>query len=198
MKQKKINLSVFNNDYKKTLQFFKFLRIFTFIFSISVSAVFIFFFILNAGVLRQIDALTVEKNSLLSSSPSEKKNEAEILYVTQKLSLLDQYLKADTNSVYYFNLLSERLKDSSNSAVLESFTLDKNHSTLFKVLFTSREATLNYLRYIETEDFLQHFSSLSLTNIATVSEENSSSNSARTNYRLSFTGTFKASDENKN
>lgn len=197
MKQKKINLSLYAEDYKRIQRLFKAIRISTFILSTLVSMTFGGLFITNSQIAQKINTLTTEKNNLLESTKSQNHNEAAVVYLNNKLSLANKFLDSDTKFIPYYNLLLSNLNSGSDSASLQEFAIDNSRTTTFKVQFKSKEEMLNYLKYAESDSFLNNFSLLSLTGIS-LSPHQSDLGNTSTGYTLSFQGKFNALNENNN
>lgn len=194
MNQKKINLALYTHDSKRIQRFFKYLRLFTFSYSIVVSVAFILFFIANNRLVKRLNEVNLQKEDLLVSLQSYKKKEANVLYISKKINLLDEYLNTDTKFIPYFNILSQSLGDSSESASLSEFAIDKNRIAMFKVAFNDKVAMFNYLQNVESSKFISNFSSLTLTSIKTTNDTIEGGDQS-TNYELTFNGKFNVLSE---
>lgn len=197
MNQKKINLAIYTHDSQRIQRIFKILRLFTFFYSIVISLAFVFFFIANNRLIKKLNEANIQKESLLVSLQSYKNKEANMLYISKKINLLDEYLNTDTKFIPYFNILSESLGNSSESASLSEFTIDKNRVAMFKVTFDNKEAMFSYLRRAESPAFIHNFSSLTLTSIKST-VDTIESGDLKTLYELTFNGKFNAIHENFN
>ena len=92
------------------------------------------------------------------------------------------FLKDDAYSVTYFEILSDSIRNSSESAKLTSLEVDKTRNTSFTITFSLFEKMMDFLKFAESEVFLNNFESISLKNLE-ILEGNK-------NYELSFTGKF--------
>jgi len=197
MKQKKINLSLYTDDYKRTQRLFKIVRIFTFVISILVTFSFTVFFLANSRLVKQIEELDLEKNQLLTGLQKNKKNEATLVFLTKKLDLTNQYLDTDTKFISYYNLILSNVNVGTGAATLDSFEIDNSRASNFKVVFKNRSDMLNYLKFAESDGFLRNFEFLTLTNI-NLNPQGSAENPDSPTYQLSFSGKFSQINESRN
>ncbi len=134
-----------------------------------------------------------QKANLIAKINENQDIEAQILYFSRKEDQVTTFLKDDAQFLPYYNLLKDLLVFSSNSPVLQSMTLDKNKVTDFVVGFPAFDQAYQFLHFIESENFLDNFSELTLNNL-TIAERSSITNNtpvANQGYQLHFHGKFK-------
>jgi hypothetical protein len=126
---------------------------------------FLFFIFLISQVVR----LTNEQQDLLKKKETylkylldEKEIEANMRYFKSKQTQVNTFLKEDANFLPYYEVLKKSLEETNNKSTLETIEIDKNRSTRFVVKFNTTDEMLSFLRYIEAEEFLKNFSSLTL------------------------------------
>ena len=135
----------------------------------------------------------MKKKAYLELLTERNRDEAKINYIEKKYSDLKKYLKDDASSVTYFEILSDSIKNSSESAILKSFEVDKTRNTTFIINFTVFEKMMDFLKFAESEQFLNNFESISLKNLIIAGSDNQNEN-----YELSFVGKFIPIKEEKN
>lgn len=131
--------------------------------------------------------LQENKKQLLQAMIDNRDVEAKINYFSAKNDQLKAYLKDDADFLPYYNLLKDILAFSSESPILESMTLDKSKSTEFVVRFVQYQPAYEFLRFIESDQFLSNFTELKLNSFSLTQD---SSNSEQ-GYQLRFRGKFK-------
>jgi hypothetical protein len=136
--------------------------------------------------------LQEQKKGLLQSLIENKDIEAKINYFAAKDDQLKLYLKDDAEFLPYYNLLKDILAFSSESPILESMTLDKNKSTEFVVRFVQYAPAYEFLKFIESDSFLTHFTELRLNNFSLTQD----STNSEQGYQLRFRGKFKIINAN--
>jgi hypothetical protein len=185
MRKSNINLLVNREDYQKYETIFNRFKMSALILTLLFALIFglSFFSIKNQSDL--YEKLNIEKKSYLEFINNHRDNEAKINYIEKKYNDLKNFLKDDASSVTYFELLSNSLKDTSDSAKLKSFEVDKTRDTSFTVSFSLFEKMMDFLKFAESESFLDNFENLSLKNLVIVGNKNNNEN-----YELSFSGKF--------
>ena len=112
-------------------------------------------------------------------------DEAKINYIQKKYTDLNTFLKDDAFSTPYYQLLSDAIKDSSESASLKSFEVNKNRITSFTISFTAFDKLMNFLKFAESQTFIKNFESISLKSFVIVGDKEK-----KESYELSFSGQF--------
>ncbi len=185
MKKTKINLLTNREDYTKLEHLFSFIRKITILLSVMAVLVTLFFTIISLRQGTQLQNLTNQKNSLLLQLTGKKDAQAQLAYIQGKYQLVQNYMKEDAYSLPYYNLLSNALSKSTESAALASFVIQRNRETNFSVSFNNFDQLIQFLKFIESDSFLKNFEQVSMKSF------NAASGSASlANYTLSFTGRF--------
>ena len=186
MRKTKINLIINREDYQKYEKYFYWLKIATYgLFSLFIF-IFIVFFILIKINSDNNDRLISQKSSLLKALAEKKGDEAKIFYLQKKYEDLNIFLKDDAFSSLYYGLLSEALKQSSESSILKSFDINKNRQVEFSISFEQFTELMSFFKFIESEIFLKNFETISLKSFTIIGDKDK-----KENYELSFAGTFK-------
>jgi len=151
---------------------------------------FIIFLILIIQIIflntEQQEGLT-KKETYLRYLLSEKDIEANIRYFKSKQLQVNTFLKEDAQFVPYYEVLKKSLGETANDkATLEAIDIDKDRNTRFVVKFNNTDEMLLFLRYIETEEFLTNFQSLTLQSFSLNQQQKKGSN-----YQLELQGVFK-------
>lgn len=167
-------------------------KLYSTIIGVMLFIVFMTFVWLQFRLQSQIVTLQEEKKGLLQSLIENKDIEAKINYFAAKDDQLKLYLKDDAEFLPYYNLLKDILAFSSESPILESMTLDKNKSTEFVVRFVQYAPAYEFLKFIESDSFLTHFTELRLNNFSLTQD----STNSEQGYQLRFRGKFKIINAN--
>ena len=96
-------------------------------------------------------------------------------------------MQDDARFIPYYELLVATLQESSQSATLKDFTIDKSRALQFKLAFNTFDEMSRSFQFIESNDFKQNFESLDL--VGFLGQGASDKNGSR--YELSFKGVFK-------
>lgn len=89
-----------------------------------------------------------------------------IVFFINKKEQLNTFQKDDNNFETYYRLLIEILERSGTTAQLSSMNLTANKSTDFVINVDSFETSEVLLEYLESSQFVQYFSYLSMDNFA--------------------------------
>lgn len=184
MKRSIINLLATKSDYHKTELFFLRFRRIVFISGLILFVSSLVVFIVMYNDERTITRFMNEKKILLQSLATQTDYESKLSYLSKKTSQVEQFLKDDSQFFPYYLLLTDALSQSSPSATLLSFQVDKNRDTQFKLSFNSLNQMLVSFKFIESETFLKQFEHLSLNSFSGTAEGLNS-------YELSFKGKFR-------
>lgn len=154
------------------------------------------FVIIQTFMLRsQLQDLTKKKELYLSVLSQEKDTEANIRYFKGKQTQLYNYEKDDARFVPYYSVLLKVLSlSSSHSATLDSIEIDKNRATSFIVKFSDYDSMVEFLKYVESDDFLNNFETLSMASLnlsREVAPNIRATQKTSRNYQLQFKGKFK-------
>lgn len=185
MKKTKINLIISRDDYQKYEKYFYWLKIITYGLFGFFLLIFLIFFILIKVNSDNNDKLISQKSSLLKALSEKKGDEARIFYLQKKYDDLNNFLKDDAFSSSYYGLLSQALKQSSQSSTLKSFEINKNRQVGFSITFEEFPELMNFFKFIESEVFLKNFETISLKSFTIIGD-----NDNKENYELSFAGVF--------
>ena len=193
MKKTRINLLTSKQDYYKLEGYFDLFR------KLLVGyCVLLFLTIFGLAGFRiyqstQINNLNESKRSLLAQLSSRKEDEVKLIKLSKKLNSYLEFVKDDANFIPYYELLLTTLQQSSQSATLTGFNIDKSRDMSFTLQFANFEEMLNAFQFIESAEFSKNFSSLYMNSFSGRGE--SSDASVESNYELSFEGSFKPINE---
>lgn len=136
---------------------------------LNIGGVLLFLFFLF--LVSRLIALNSQQQELLTSKETylkyllvEKDVEANMRYFKSKQTQMNTFLKDDAHFLPYYEVLKNSLEETKDRAILETIDIDKDRNTRFIVRFSNSEDMLLFLRYIEDENFLKNFTSLSLQN----------------------------------
>ncbi|EKE14222.1 MAG: hypothetical protein ACD_12C00619G0001 [uncultured bacterium] len=181
MKKSSINLLVNREDYQKYENLFQRLKLTAALLTVILTIIFAYFYFSIKNKFNIYEKMNLEKKNYLQLLTERKKDEAKINYIGKKYSDLKNFLTNDSASVAYLELLSNAINDSSESAKLKSFVVDKTRNTSFEITFSLFEKMMDFLKFAESEIFLKNFENISLKNLIIAGSQN---------YELSFTGQF--------
>lgn len=137
--------------------------------------------------------LDTQKTQLLQSMQGFQEQEAKLTLLGNKVNQFDTYIRDDAQFSPYYNILLEALQQSSESAQLSEFTIDKSREAKFTLKFKSFENMLASFRFIESQEFLEHFEELSMNNFSGQNDQQqqASVSAGLNDYQLTFDATFK-------
>ncbi|MFH0773331.1 MAG: hypothetical protein V1922_03400 [bacterium] len=150
---------------------------------------FAFFLFLISQVFRLTSSqqdLLKKKETYLKYLLEEKDIEANMRYFKSKQTQVNTFMKEDAHFLPYYQVLKASLEQTSNNTILDTIDIDKNRNTRFIVKFKNSDEMLYFLRYIESEDFLKNFLSLSLQSFSLNQRQAKGSQ-----YQLELQGVFK-------
>jgi len=151
--------------------------------------VFIFLTIILLKVKNNINSMNDKKKLYLAFLVDNKDSEANVRYFKSKESQLTTFMKDDANFLPYYTILKEAVTSSSStqSALLDSVSINKLRDTSFTVKFSNYHNMISFIKFIESNDFLSKFSQLSLANF-TLNLKTLGISSYK--YQLQFRGRF--------
>lgn len=187
--KKHINLVIKQKKYQDLEKAFKKLKMV----AIILVGIFIGLSILFLGFLyvkkTELEKIQTEEQSLYDYINTNKEAEAKFSLFRGKEQQINTILKKDVNFYPYYNLLVESLSKSdnsgSNSATLDSLSINSERQAKFTVAFNTFDELISQFKYFESEAFLTNFTQLSVVNFNPVEQAKAST------YRLNFEGTFK-------
>ncbi|MFA5770476.1 MAG: hypothetical protein WC894_03210 [Patescibacteria group bacterium] len=185
MKKSNINLLINREDYQKYENFFERLKLTTAILTIILSIIFAYYYFSIKNKFNIYEKENLRKKNYLELLANRRGDEAKINYIEKKYGDLKLFLKDDAASVAYYEILSNAINNSSESANLKSFGVDKTRNTSFTITFSVFEKMMEFLKFAESEIFLRNFEKISLKNLDIVGNKDK-----KENYELSFTGQF--------
>lgn len=156
--------------------------------------VFLFTIIQTIAVRGQVQSLTKSKQKYLALLINDKDIEANTRYFKGKQTQLLKYEKDDARFLPYYSVLVSALSSSSQSATLDSIEIDKNRDATFIVKFKDYDGMVQFLRYVESEEFLSNFEALSMASLNLSRSSGSTTkvqSAVNKNYQLQFKGRFK-------
>lgn len=185
MKKNNINLLINREDYQKYENLFERLKLTAAILTVILVIIFAYFYFSIKNQFNIYEKMNLQKKTYLELLTSRRGDEAKINYIEKKYSDLKKFLKDDASSSTYFEILSDSIKNSSESAKLTSLEVDKTRNTSFTITFSEFEKMMDFLKFAESEVFLKNFESIALKNLEVVGGKQTTNN-----YELSFTGKF--------
>ena len=156
--------------------------------------VFVFTIIQTIAVRGQVQSLTKSKQKYLALLINDKDIEANTRYFKGKQTQLLKYEKDDANFLPYYSVLVSALSSLSQSATLDSIEIDKNRDATFIVKFKDYDGMVQFLKYVESEEFLINFEALSMASLNLSRSSGSTTkvqSAVNKNYQLQFKGRFK-------
>lgn len=185
MKKNRINLLVSREDYQKYQSFFEFLKLSATILTVILFIIFVSFYLILRVKFSLFESINLQKKTFLQQLAERRVDEAKISYIQKKYSDLKSFLKDDASSTPYYQLLSDAIKNSSESAGLKSFEVNKDRETSFTISFSAFVDLMDFLKFAESTAFIKNFENISLKSFVILgNKENDNS------YELSFNGTF--------
>lgn len=185
MKKKHINLLINREDYQKYENYFEKLKLSAAILTVILFVVFLSFFMILNKKSSLFEETNQQKKTYLQLLTSKKGDEAKINYIQKKYADLETFIKDDASSSTYYQLLSEAIKDSSQSANLKSFEVDKKRDTSFTISFSDFDRLMDFLKFAESKTFINNFEIITLKSFSIAGDEENNQN-----YELIFNGTF--------
>lgn len=185
MKKTRINLLVNREDYQKYENFFERLKLMVTILTFFLFIVFIFFYLTIRKKFNSFEQMNLQKKTYLQLLTDRRPDEAKINYIQKKYIDLKTFLKDDASSTPYYQLLSDAIKNSSQTASLKSFEVNKDREASFTVIFSNFEKLMDFLKFAESKEFINNFESISLKNFVVIGNEDKNES-----YELSFSGKF--------
>lgn len=164
------------------------------VFGVILFLVFIFTIIQTIAVRGQVQSLTKSKQKYLALLINDKDIEANTRYFKGKQTQLLKYEKDDARFLPYYSVLVSALSSSSQSATLDSIEIDKNRDATFIVKFKDYDGMVQFLKYVESEEFLSNFEALSMASLNLSRSSGSTTkvqSAVNKNYQLQFKGRFK-------
>jgi len=157
---------------------------------------FIGFLTVNLLIFRdrtKIRQLNAQKEVYLKYLMDNKNTEAKFKYFKAKQKQLSDYYGNDASFLPYYQVLTDALKPASESAVLESVTINNKRDSTFTVKILNYDKAINFLKYVESDDFLNNFDELVLTGFNLFEKENGANDSSKgSSYQFSFKSSFKS------
>ncbi|MEK7070387.1 MAG: hypothetical protein AAB966_01130 [Patescibacteria group bacterium] len=188
MKRTKLNLLGAREQSRKLDQYSSWLRLSLLGITVTFALFVLSFAVINVFQSNRRTQLQRTKNQLISELSAKRENESKLIRLSNKLSSYNEFQKDDARFLPYFNLLQETLKEGSQSGVLSGFKVTKDRDVEFEIQFEDVDAMLNSFRFIETDEFLSKFDTLSLSNFSRVLR--SLAGESETSIRLTFKGQF--------
>lgn len=185
--KKRINL-LKQNRYVGNEKLIKRIMLSATVIGLIIFIIFLFLNYLNLRTGNQIKDLNSEKQKALIYLLENKDNEAKLQYFKSKENQLIKYNKNDAHFLPYYEVLEKAIQPASNSSTLDSIDIDKDRNVSFTVRFNDFQATLNFLKYVESDTFLNNFNRLVLSNINLIDLSK--------NYQFTFNGNFKEINDN--
>lgn len=192
MKKHRLNLLVTKEDYRKYEIIFNRIKIFSLLTSIFLFtyAVIVYFNFYQKKV--RIENLLKEKTEIMAKISSKNQDVSKLSALINRYQFLVKNMNEDANFVPYYSLLISSLSESTNSAKIKMFKINKQRDIEFTIGFEKFNELMNFFKLIESKKFLDNFEVLSLKNFNLITDS-----LLIQNYELVFNGRFKAKYENK-
>jgi len=187
MKKNRINLLINREDYQRYENIFERFKLSAAILTVILSIIFIYFYISVKNKFNTYEKMNMQKQNYLLLLTNRRADEAKINYIEKKYSDLKKFMRDDASSVNYYEILSDSIKNSSESAKLKSLQVDKTRNTNFIITFSVFDKMMSFLKFAESDIFLNNFESISLKNLV-IAGNTPGGNTE--NYELSFVGKF--------
>lgn len=185
MKKNLINLLVSREDYKKYESFFEKLKLSAAVLTVILFIFFISVFLVLKNKFNLYEKMNLQKKTYLQLLTEKRAEEAKINYIQKKYLYLQTFLKDDASSTPYYKLLSDAIKNSSRSATLKSFEVNKDRETSFTISFSAFAEMMDFLKFAESRTFIKNFENITLKNFVVLGEKEK-----KESYELSFIGKF--------
>lgn len=185
MKKNRINLLVSREDYQKYENYFEQLKLSAAILTVILFILFISFYLTLRDKFNLYEKMNLQKKTYLQSLSERRADEAKINYIQKKYLALKTFLKDDASTTPYYQLLSNAIKDSSQSASLKSFEVDKDRLASFTIVFSTFDKPMDFLKFAESQTFIKNFENISLKNFVVMGNKEK-----KESYELSFNGKF--------
>jgi len=185
MKKNRINLLISREDYRKYESFFEQLKLSATVLTVILFVIFIFFYLVLRNKFSLYENMNLQKKTHLQLLSERRGDEAKINYIQKKYLDLKTFLKDDSSSAPYYQLLSSAIKDSSKSAGLKSFEVNKDRMTSFTISFSAFKELMDFLKFAESQTFIKNFENISLKNFVVLGKKDK-----KESYELSFSGKF--------
>ncbi len=185
MKKNRINLLVNREDYQMYENVFEHLKLSAAVLTFILFIFFISFYLILKNRFNLYEKMNLQKKTYLQLLTERRSDEAKINYIQKKYSDLKTFLKDDAASTPYYQLLSDAIQNSSQAASLKSFEVNKDRITSFTISFSNFDKLTEFLKFAESQIFLENFEKISLKNFAITGDKEK-----KESYELSFTGKF--------
>lgn len=155
---------------------------------------FLIFLLVNYLIIKnrlEFSQLDIQKENYLKYLIDNKTNEAKLQYFKTKQKQLSDYYGEDAAFLPYYKVLTQALEPASDSAVLESVTIDNKRDSTFIVKISNYDQAINFLKFVESDDFISNFDELVLTGFNLYQQLDSLDSPEKNNYQFSFKGSFK-------
>ena len=185
MKKNRINLLVSRENYQKYESFFEQLKLSVAVLTVILFVIFISFYLVLKNKFSLYENMNLQKKTHLQLLSERRGDEAKINYIQKKYLDLKTFLKDDASSTPYYQLLSDAIKDSSKSASLKSFEVNKDRMASFTISFSAFKELMDFLKFAESQTFIKNFENISLKNFVVMGDKEK-----KESYELSFSGKF--------
>lgn len=144
----------------------------------------IWFFIVN----QKYTALVEDTERLQNQTRANDRIQGNIVFFVNKKEQLKGFLKDDAQFEMYYKLINDVISRSQTGATLINFSLNLQRETSFILGFPDFDSAKDLFAYIETEEFLNNFESLSIRQF---SINNPGQVRTNTDFQLYFSGILK-------
>lgn len=160
-----INLLYKKNNYKRTARLFSILRKITLVVGIITFLLLSSVFYLTIQTTNRYQTLAREKERLLKNLLPKKEQQRKLTVIYEKGAYVSELLKDNPQFVSYIDRLQQLIPVASESAVLNSFSIDTKKNIVSSISFSDSASTLEFIDAVEKKEFLDTFSTLSINSI---------------------------------
>lgn len=181
--KKKINLLLRQKKYQQIAAKIEYTKNILFIGIFIIFLLVIISFLGYMYMRKKFESLLLQKKALLTFIVDNRKEEAGYIYFSNKEMQISNIIRNDLNYGPYYEFLRGIVTTSTDEGRLESLAMDKDRKVNFVLTLPDYSSVLSFLSSIESNAFLSHFKSLSLTHFSTFESPYQS-------YKLEFKGQF--------
>ena len=185
--KKGINLLSKQLKYKKIGTIIVRLRVVLVVLTVFFALLFLSFSVILFRQSQEVNKLISNKRSLLEYLLVNKEVEAKFVFFNNRYQEIKEILKNDVNFLPFYSLLNESLNQASPAPQLKSLVINRDRTVSFALNFIDLPSLLTFLKFGESDNFLDNFDQLILGSFNIVQN---SAKEKKANYELIFNGKF--------